>query len=597
MALTNEWTDRLRLFREELERQLFLPVAELSFEGFTTNDRLRWQEAKTYPRLPMPQGTVYGEKFGYAWFFTTLTIPQEAAGQKLVLRFEVGGEGLAYVDGVPFGTNRADRMSHDYHHCCDLVLTDQAEAGRTYEIAFEGYAGDGPRKVLTGPIVDPEEFLTRDNYRYTRPVVGKSLWGIWNEDVYQLYLDMEDLTGLRDSLDQSSLRVMEIDNALKKAVNALRLEEGREEMAASVREARQILKPALSCTNGTTAPRIYAFGHSHLDLAWLWTREETVRKCGRTFSTQLHLMDMYPDYVFLQSQPYLYQQTKENYPELYEKIRQKVKAGQFIPEGGMWVEADTNMPCGESLIRQFLYGKRFFKEEFQVDSELLWLPDVFGYSGAMPQILKGCGIRYFATQKLSWAYNGGAIFPYNFFRWQGVDGSEVLSVLDKDYGAQTDAKTVVKRFRERTDKNHYDRILYPYGYGDGGAGPTRDHLEHLHRLKDLQGAPKCELVSPNTFFRDMEQGPYAPDHYVGELYFAAHRGVFTSQAKVKKGNRKSEFALREADVWSALTGKTDRQRMEQLYKKLLFNQFHDVLPGSGIAEIYPRLPSIRPGSV
>ena len=153
------------------------------------------------------------------------------------------------------------------------------------------------------------------------------------------------------------------------------------------------------------SPRIYAFGHSHLDLAWLWTREETVRKCGRTFSTQLHLMDMYPDYVFLQSQPYLYQQTKENYPELYEKIRQKVKAGQFIPEGGMWVEADTNMPCGESLIRQFLYGKKFFREEFGVESELLWLPDVFGYSGAMPQILRGCGIRYFATQKLSWVYN------------------------------------------------------------------------------------------------------------------------------------------------------------------------------------------------
>lgn len=343
------------------------------------------------------------------------------------------------------------------------------------------------------------------------------------------------------------------------------------------------------CSRVPTAPpppRIYAFGHSHLDLAWLWTREETVRKCGRTFSTQLHLMDMYPDYVFLQSQPYLYQQTKENYPELYEKIRQKVKAGQFIPEGGMWVEADTNMPCGESLIRQFLYGKKFFREEFGVESELQWLPDVFGYSGAMPQILRGCGIRYFATQKLSWVYNDCDAFPYNYFRWQGIDGSEVLSVLDRDYGAQTDAKTVIHRFRERASKTNYDRILYPYGYGDGGAGPTRDHLENLHRLKDLEGVPKCELTTPNALFRDMENGPYAPDHYVGELYFATHRGVYTSQADVKKGNRKSEFALREADVWSALTGHHDPVLQETLYKKLLFNQFHDVLPGSGIAEIY-----------
>ncbi len=586
MSLSKEWTDRLRLYREELERQLFQPVAELTFEGFTTNERLRCAQAGARPRVPMPEGTVYGKKFGYAWFFTTLSLPPQAAGKKLVLRFELGGEGLAFVNGAPFGTNRADRMTHDYHHCCDMVLTDCAEAGRTYEIAFESYAGDGPRTVLTGPVVDQEEFPTRKLYSYSRPVVGRSFCGIWEEDIYQLSLDMETLVGIRDSLDPDSLRVMEIDNALKRAVNALQMEDGRAAMEISCRKAREILAPMLSCTNGTTAPRMYAFGHSHLDLAWLWTREETVRKCGRTFSTQLHLMDMYPDYVFLQSQPYLYQQTKENYPELYEKIRQKVRAGQFVPEGGMWVEADTNMPCGESLIRQFLYGKRFFKEEFGVDCELLWLPDVFGYSGAMPQILRGCGIRYFATQKLSWAYNDCDPFPYNYFRWQGIDGTEVLSVLDRDYGAQTDAKTVIRRFRERTSKNNYDRILYPYGYGDGGAGPTRDHLESLRRLKDLEGVPKCEMTTPNAFFRDMESGPYQPDHYVGELYFAAHRGVYTSQADVKKGNRKCEFALREADVWSALTGRSDPKLQESLYKKLLFNQFHDVLPGSGIAEIY-----------
>lgn len=586
MSLSKEWKDRLRLFREELERQLFHPVGELRFDGFTTTERLRCEHAREHTRMPMPPGTVYGEKFGYAWFFTQLRIPAQAEGEKLVLRFDLGGEGLIYVNGAPFGTNRADRVVHPYHHYCDLILTESAQAGEEYEISFEGYAGDGQRKVLTGPVVDEEEFLTREPYSYKRPVVGRSWYGVWNEDAYQLYIDMDILVSLRDSLPPDSLRVMEIDNALKECVNMLRMEDGRACMQESFRAARTVLAPLLQCKNGSTAPRMYAFGHSHLDLAWLWTTEETVRKCGRSFSTQLHLMDLYPDYKFLQSQPYLYEQTKQNYPELYARIKDKVKAGQFIPEGGMWVEADSNMPSGESLIRQFLYGKRFFKEEFGVDNEFLWLPDVFGYSAAMPQIMRGCGIRYFSTQKLGWAYNDCDPFPYNYFQWQGLDGSQVLTFLDCGYGAYTDSRSVIKRYEDRTSKDNCDRMLYPYGYGDGGAGPTRDHIENLRRLRDLEGVPKCEMTTPNAFFHDLENGPYKPDHYVGELYFAAHRGVYTSQAEVKKGNRKCEFALRENDVWSALLGRRNTENQERWYKLLLFNQFHDVLPGSGIAEIY-----------
>ena len=322
------------------------------------------------------------------------------------------------------------------------ILTEQAVPGEIYEIAYEAYAGDGKREVRTGPIVDEQEFLTRPNFSYTLPQVGHTVYGIWNEDAYQLYLDMDVLMGLRNALPPDSMRVMEINNALKKCVNALRMEEGREAMQESFLVAREILAPLLNCKNGSTAPTMYAFGHSHLDLAWLWTNEETVRKCGRSFSTQLHLMDLYPEYTFLQSQPYLYEQTKINYPELYSRIREKVRTGQFLPEGGMWVEADTNMPCGESLIRQFLYGKRFFREEFGVESELLWLPDVFGYSAVMPQIMKGCGIRYFATQKLAWSYNDCEPFPYSYFSWQGLDGSRVTAFLDRDYGAYTNSQYI-----------------------------------------------------------------------------------------------------------------------------------------------------------
>lgn len=588
MSLSREWADRLHQFHEELQRQLFCPVGELSFHGFTTKERLRYETAQNHPCVPMPAGTIYGEKFGYAWFFTTLKIPAGLEGKRINLRFDLGGEGLVFVNGLPFGTNRADHIEHLHHHVCDLILTEQAVPGEIYEIAYEAYAGDGKREVRTGPIVDEQEFLTRPNFSYTLPQVGHTVYGIWNEDAYQLYLDMDVLMGLRNALPPDSMRVMEIDNALKKCVNALRMEEGREAMQESFLVAREILAPLLNCKNGSTAPTMYAFGHSHLDLAWLWTNEETVRKCGRSFSTQLHLMDLYPEYTFLQSQPYLYEQTKINYPELYSRIREKVRTGQFLPEGGMWVEADTNMPCGESLIRQFLYGKRFFREEFGVESELLWLPDVFGYSAVMPQIMKGCGIRYFATQKLAWSYNDCEPFPYSYFSWQGLDGSRVTAFLDRDYGAYTNSQYIIERYYARNSKDNCDTLLFPYGYGDGGAGPTRDHIENLRRMKDLEGVPKCIMSTPNDFFRNLEAEPYLPARYVGELYFSAHRGVYTSQAKVKRGNRKCEWALREADIWTALLGRRNDADQERWYKMLLLNQFHDILPGSGIAEIYQK---------
>lgn len=195
MALSREWSDRLVLYRKELERQLFRPIAELQFEGFTTRERLRCDEAREQPRRPMQPGDVYGEKFGYAWFFSRLILPPEAEGRMLALRFDLGGEGLVYVDGLPFGTNRADRILHEHHHFCDLVLTDEARAGQSYEIAFEAYAGDGPRTVLAGPVVDEEEFPTRELYAYTRPQVGHSWCGVWNEDAYQLCIDLETLVG------------------------------------------------------------------------------------------------------------------------------------------------------------------------------------------------------------------------------------------------------------------------------------------------------------------------------------------------------------------------------------------------------------------
>lgn len=585
MSLTNEWKDRYKLFCAEIQRCMFKPMQEMSFEGFCTTEHLKYEDAKAQAKVRMPAGTVYGEKFGYAWFFTKICLPKECAGCKIVIKLELGGEGLVYVNGVPFGTNRCNRIKHEHHHYVDLVLTDRAVPLEEYEIAFEAYAGDGERVVFTGPIASEEEYQKR--YPYKLPVVGVSHFGIWRENIYQLFLDMEMAMDIRNAINEKSMRVMEIDNAIKKCLNVLAaIEDGEEALHKAVNDARLCLAPVLACKNGSTAPKMYAFGHSHLDIAWLWTLEETKRKCARSFSSQLHLMDMYPQYKFLQSQPYLYEQTKKYYPQVYEKIKQKVREGQFIPEGGMYVESDCNIPNGESLIRQFLYGKKFFKQELGKDSEFLWLPDVFGYSAAMPQILKGCNIKYFSTQKLVWAYNNSEQFPYNYFNWHGIDGSAITTILESSYGSYTDAGTIIKRYESRLSQDNCDSILFAYGYGDGGAGPTRDHIENLLRLENLEGVPKCIFTSPIDYFKDLENSAYAPDDYTGELYFAAHRGVYTSQADIKKGNRKCEIALREADVWNALLQKNANDKIENWYKLLLLNQFHDILPGSGIAEIY-----------
>jgi alpha-mannosidase len=358
----------------------------------------------------------------------------------------------------------------------------------------------------------------------------------------------------------------------------------------TVEACRERLKPLLECINGSTVPTLYAFGHAHIDVAWLWPLAETERKCIRTFSNQLTLMEEYPEYRFLQSQPQLYQMVKTSHPDLYESVVKAVHEGNIIPEGGMWVESDTNIPSGESLIRQFLHGKRFFKEEFGVDCELLWLPDVFGYSGSLPQIMRGCGIKYFSTQKIFWTYSGGDPFPYNTFIWEGIDGSEVLVHLHNDYNSHTNPATVIRRWRERVQKDGFSTRLFPFGYGDGGGGPTRDHLEFLRRQRDLEGVPKVRIASPIDYFKDQEKKEVY-NHYVGELYYQSHRGTYTSQARTKRGNRKCEFALRDAEMWavaaSFLRGfNVPQGELDEAWKRILLNQFHDIIPGSSIHRVY-----------
>jgi alpha-mannosidase len=338
-------------------------------------------------------------------------------------------------------------------------------------------------------------------------------------------------------------------------------------------------------------PTLFAFGHAHIDVAWLWPLQETERKIARTAINQLVLFEEYPEFRFLQSQPHLYWMLQKDYPELYQRFKAAIQTGQLIADGGMWVEADTNISGGEALIRQVLYGRQFFRDELGVDSRVLWLPDVFGYSGALPQILAGCGMAGFSTQKITWAYNGGESFPYNTFLWEGIDGTALPAHIFTDYNSQTRPNSIMDRWNTRLQKNGIDSMIFAFGWGDGGGGPTRNHPEFLRRVRDLEGLPRVKMASPADFFTDLANRGLPKERYVGELYFQAHRGTYTSQARTKRGNRKSELALREAELW-ATAARTLRsfdftpQTLQGAWRKVMLNQFHDILPGSSIHRVY-----------
>ena len=581
MALTIEWRRRIGRWREELPRHFYRGLGTVPLSGFTTADQLTADQALGGDFQPMPPGTRWGAKWEYGWFKGEVVLPQGAAGQRMVLKIDVGAESAIFVNGRLAGAK--DRHHREVTLCMDGV------PGTRYQVLVEGYAGHGPRECHAGPTPPWRETVPEPGP--TQTVVGESTFGTWEEDVYQLWADVETLYHVRENADPNSLRVAEIDQGLRDFTLIVDFELPYEEMRETVRAGRERLRPLLQCVNGSTAPTMFAFGHAHLDVAWLWPLAETERKAARTLANQLALMDEYPEYQFLQAQPHLYRMVRTRYPRLYERVKKAIQAGQIVPEGGMWVQADTNIPGGESLIRQFIHGQRFFREEFGVECQMLWLPDVFGYSGALPQIMRGCGIKYFSTAKILWNYKSGDPFPYNTFIWEGIDGSDIFVHLCNNYASQTHPAALIERWNERAQKDGISTRLFPFGWGDGGGGPTRDHLEFLRRERNLEGVPKVKISTPSEYFKDQEARGWPEARYVGELYFQAHRGTYTSQARTKRGNRKSELALREAEMWGvaaqALEGFAfPLAEIDEAWKAVLLNQFHDIIPGSSIHRVY-----------
>ncbi|MDR7084452.1 alpha-mannosidase [Arthrobacter ginsengisoli] len=419
-------------------------------------------------------------------------------------------------------------------------------------------------------------------YRLGRIVIAEL-----NRTVWELQQDIWTLNGLMHELPMELPRRHEILRALERMLDVM----DPDDVPGTAGAGRAALAGVLARPAYASAHHLLATGHAHIDSAWLWPVRETIRKCARTFSNVVALMDEDPGFVFSCSSAQQLAWIKELYPELFERIREKVRTGQFVPVGGMWVEADTNMPGGEAMARQFLEGKRFFLDEFGVECEEAWLPDTFGYSAAMPQIVKAAGSKWFLTQKISW--NQVNRMPHHTFNWEGIDGTRLFTHFPPvdSYSSELSGRELAHAERNYRDHGRGTTSLVPFGYGDGGGGPTREMLAAARRTADLEGSPKVELGSAASFFARAQAEYESLPVWVGELYLELHRGTYTSQAKTKLGNRRSEHLLREAELWCATaavrTGfEYPAAELKRLWRLVLLQQFHDILPGSSIAWVH-----------
>lgn len=533
---------------------------------------------------PAAVGDEWGPAWGTTWFRVTGQVPRQWTGRTVEAVLDLGFErnmpgfqceGLVYqADGEAI---KALNPRNDW------VRPAGAVAGGEVELFIEAAAN--PILNEQTPTYQGDRLTASDRplYRLARMDLAVFEAGVW-----ELVQDLEVLSGLMLELPVEDARRWEILRAVERALDAVDLAD----VVGSAGQARSQLREVLAAPARASAHRISAVGHAHIDSAWLWPLRETVRKVARTASNMVNLMEDHPEFVFAMSQAQQLEWIKEHRPEVYAKVKEKVADGQFVPVGGMWVESDTNMVGGEAMARQFVYGKKFFLEEFGVDTKEVWLPDSFGYTAAMPQIVKLAGARWFLTQKISWSQTNK--FPHHTFWWEGIDGTRVFTHFPPvdTYNSDLSGREMAHAARNYQEKGAGSRSLAPFGWGDGGGGATREMLARAHRLADLEGSPRVSIEKPSSFF---EQAHAEYEHapvWSGELYLELHRGTYTSQAKTKQGNRRSESLLREAELWAATAAVRvsgyiyPYDRLEQIWKTVLLHQFHDILPGTSIAWVH-----------
>ena len=582
--MTDFYEDRVRVFLGELVK--LNKTHEQRVYGF----KYKYCGYKNGNELPvidesfktLEKGEYWGGKAHiHAWFYKKLEIPEDMLGKDIVLRLDTVDKGwnasnpqfIAYVDG-------AVCQGLDINHR-ELYLD---KAKKVYDIYIYAYASD-----------------------YSTPFDFKASLIEYDREVNKLFNTLSVAYEASLMYNPNDKIYSDIEKAVIGAVNLVDLRKGRsEEFLKSIKLAQKYIDSNLIGKSKETTS-VICVGHTHIDVAWLWTLDQTREKVVRSFSNVIALMKRYPEYKFISSQAQLYKFLKEESPELYEEVKRLVREGRWEVEGAMWVEADCNLCSGESLVRQILYGKQFFRREFGVDCHVLWLPDVFGYSAALPQILKKSGIDKFVTSKISW--NETNRMPYDIFFWHGIDGTDIFTyfltaqrkergkepITGCTYNAWLDPAHLAGAYDRLQQKYITDEVMISYGYGDGGGGPTQKYLDYYDILKKgVPGVPTAKIEFAGSFLervkKKAEKNPKTP-HWYGELYLEYHRGTYTSMAKNKRYNRKSEFLLEKAETLSLaaefLAGKTyPSERIYDSWETVLLNQFHDIIPGSSIKEVY-----------
>jgi len=575
----NVHVGRIKEFLPRLTREIVIESAVMSADFAVTPEPVPYVDRMKLEYRPIHEGEKWGNVWDCGWFRLRAQVPKGWAGAYVTVNLDFGGETLVFdakgepLVGLTNGSVFDARYSKDMMH-----LLPKCKGGESVDLWVEtGCNG------LFGATIHNDQARRSDPSKlhgtYPGQVVTMRLCR-FDYDKWQLWLDLEVLENMIAVLPENSLRRMQILRGTSKALDVYATQ--------GTVACRRALQPILAVPSDPATVDVYGVGHAHIDTAWLWPMRETVRKCARTFASQIGLIERYPGYVFGASQAQLYAFTKQYYPGLYAKIKKAVAAGTWEVQGGMWVEADCNLIGGESMVRQFVHGKNFFRDEFGVDVKNLWLPDVFGYSANLPQILQRAGMGYFLTQKLSWnRYNK---FPHNTFMWRGIDGSEVLAHFppEDDYNSYVMPESLRKNEWNNQERGLVAEAICLFGIGDGGGGPKEEHIERALRLRDMNGSPRFHFGPAQPVLEKMATYKADLDTWCGELYFELHRGTLTAQAAVKRWNRRAEEALRAAEMVCAAGKLADYPAAEfdALWKTVLVNQFHDIIPGSSIHRVY-----------
>ncbi len=530
-------------------------VSEMNFEYYSDDYR------------PLNKGDMYFTPDGTAFIKADVDIPAELCGKELWFSLKTAAEICVKVNGKYIGGVDPNRER--------MLLSPYIDDTKTLHFEMMGYNRSKP---------DDERNPESLSVRGCRQIFEGAYICTVNHAVQDLVWDFELLLDIA----KSELFNEDYRSFLNKELNnAMNLIDFDSDELLGVEDAQKYLDEVVFANdnykgNGDVA----LIAHSHLDIAYYWRRIHSVQKNLRTVLIQLRLMDRYPDFKYTHTQPYVYETLEKYYPDVFEELKEKVNAGQFEPVGAMYVEPDCNIPSAESLIRQCLYGQQTYKRMFGKTVNNAWLPDVFGNSWILPQILKKSGVDYFVSNKMS-TWNDTNRFPHNNFIWKGIDGTCVLACVPPTHFITWNMPSQIQENWEAyIDKDSGGQTMNMFGYGDGGSGCTEEMIELMHRFDKLSIMPKCTHMGGAEFLEKNLANNDALETWDGELYLEMHRGTFTTKSDLKRTNRRLEYKFRDAEMLSALRGEDNREKITALYKKLLINQFHDILPGSHIHPVY-----------